>query len=44
MSAGIASVRMHRTLQGLSHPLVTVTVADGLFFMAAVMIVVTAVQ
>ena len=42
MSAVVASVRMRRVLQGLGHPLVTVAV--GLFFMAAVLIVVTAAQ
>jgi hypothetical protein len=42
MSAVVTSVRMHRALQGLGHPLVTV--AAGFVFMAAVMIVVTAVQ
>jgi hypothetical protein len=42
MSAVVTSVRMHRALEGLGHPLVTV--AAGFFFMAAMLIVVTAVQ
>jgi hypothetical protein len=42
MSAVVTSVGMHRALQRLGHPLVTV--AAGFSFMAAVMIVVTAVQ